>query len=109
MATVRDLLLAHADSDRPALRWHDQTGALAGLSWRQYVAAASDRASRIAGALSPDRPPHLGVLLGNGPEMALQLAAAALGGHVLVGLNTTRRGAGLVVLRPTSKIGRAHV
>jgi fatty-acyl-CoA synthase len=38
----------------------------------------------------------VGVLLENTPEMAVQLAAAGWGSHVLVGLNTTRRGAGLL-------------
>jgi fatty-acyl-CoA synthase len=36
------------------------------------------------------------MLLENTPEMAFQLAAAGLGGHVVVGLNTTRRGEGLL-------------
>lgn len=40
----------------------------------------------------PQRPTHIGSLLGNTPEMLAQLAAAGLGGYVLCGLNTTRRG-----------------
>ncbi len=36
------------------------------------------------------------MLIDNTPEMAFQLAAAGFGEHVLVGLNTTRRGAGLL-------------
>src|SRR6478672_9267734 len=43
----------------------------------------------------PDRPVHIGVLLGNTPEFLHQMAAAGLGGYVLCGLNTTRRGAAL--------------
>jgi fatty-acyl-CoA synthase len=35
---------------------------------------------------------HIGALLGNTPEMLSQMAAAGLGGYVLCGLNTTRRG-----------------
>jgi fatty-acyl-CoA synthase len=93
-ATVRDLLLARADDDRPALlagdlRW----------SWREYVGNARVRAGQLDALLdtasADGRPRHVGVLLDNTPEMALQLAAAGLGGHVLVGLNTTRRGAAL--------------
>ncbi|MGN6781754.1 MAG: AMP-binding protein [Marmoricola sp.] len=95
MPTVRDLLLAHAGSSRPALRWRATDGVVRELSWQEYVEAAEERARAAAARLDPQRPPHVGVLLGNGPEMALQLAAAALGGHVLVGLNTTRRGAAL--------------
>ncbi len=46
--------------------------------------------------LDPDRPPHVGVLLDNTPEMVMALSAAALGGYVVVGLNTTRRGESLL-------------
>ncbi len=38
----------------------------------------------------------MGVLLDNTAEMAMALSAAALGGHVAVGLNTTRRGESLL-------------
>lgn len=89
--TVRDLLLARATDDRPALlagerRW----------SWREYVGTAATRGRALSAMLDPTRPPHVGVLLDNTPEMAFQLAAAGLGGHVLVGLNTTRRGDALL-------------
>jgi fatty-acyl-CoA synthase len=43
----------------------------------------------------PDRPLHIGVLLGNTPEFLHQMAAAGLGGYVLAGINTTRRGEAL--------------
>jgi fatty-acyl-CoA synthase len=46
--------------------------------------------------LDDDRPPHVGVLLDNTAEMAMALSGAALGGHVVVGLNTTRRGDSLL-------------
>ncbi|WP_408895415.1 AMP-binding protein [Nocardioides sp. R1-1] len=92
--TVRALLLARAQDERPALRWREE-GAVREISWRQYVAAASRLAVGIERGLDPRRPPHVGVLLPNGPAFALHLAAAGLGGHVLVGLNTTRRGAAL--------------
>jgi fatty-acyl-CoA synthase len=89
--TLRDLLLARTEDDHPALVAGDQS-----RSWREYVGTATARAAQLGDVLDPDRPPHVGVLLDNTPEMAFQLAAAALGGHVLVGLNTTRRGAGLL-------------
>ncbi len=38
---------------------------------------------------------HVGALLGNTPEFLNQMAAAALGGYVLCGINTTRRGEAL--------------
>ncbi len=89
--TVRRLLEARADDDSPGLL----AGTFA-LTWREYVAASWERAAALRSLLDPARPPHVGVLLENTPEMALQLAAAGWGGHVLVGLNTTRRGDALV-------------
>ena len=50
----------------------------------------------LADLLADDRPPHVGLLMDNTPEMAFQLGAAGLGGHVAVGLNTTRRGESLL-------------
>lgn len=91
MTTLRELLLARADDDRPALLAGDRR-----WSWREYVGIAAGRAASLRALLDPDRPPHVGVLLDNTPEMAFQLAAAGFGDHVLVGLNTTRRGAGLL-------------
>ena len=43
----------------------------------------------------PGQPMHVGALLGNSPAMLRSMAAAALGGYVLCGINTTRRGDGL--------------
>ena len=91
MSTVRDALLARASDDRPALlagaeRW----------SWREYVGQCARRAHVLAELLADDRPPHVGLLMDNTPEMAFQLGAAGLGGHVAVGLNTTRRGESLL-------------
>ena len=56
---------------------------------------ASVRAAALLTLVDPDRPAHVGVLLGNTPEFLNQMAAAGLGGYVLCGLNTTRRGAAL--------------
>jgi fatty-acyl-CoA synthase len=39
---------------------------------------------------------HVGTLLANSPEMLRSMAAAGLGGYVLCGINTTRRGDGLL-------------
>lgn len=90
LETIRDLLLAQAASERPGLRFGRHT-----WSWSRYVAQAGRRAGAVHALLDPGRPPHIGVLMDNTPEMACQLAAAGLGGHVVVGLNTTRRGAAL--------------
>ncbi|MGO9927964.1 MAG: fatty-acid--CoA ligase FadD1 [Mycobacterium sp.] len=64
-------------------------------TWTQYLAEAAARAAALIGASDPQRPMHIGVLLGNTPEMLTQMAAAGLGGYVLCGLNTTRRGEAL--------------
>jgi len=88
--SVRDLLLAHAESDAVGLAFEDRT-----WTWREYVAASAARAHVLRGLLDPDRPPHVGVLMENTPEMAMAIAAGAIGGHVTAGINATRRGAGL--------------
>jgi fatty-acyl-CoA synthase len=88
--TVRDLLTALADIDRPGLRFED-----AAWTWREVVAESATRAAVFAELLDDDRPPHVAVLLDNVPEFAFTLGGAALGGQVVVGLNTTRRGAAL--------------
>ncbi|MFZ0140599.1 MAG: AMP-binding protein [Aeromicrobium sp.] len=89
--TIRDLLLARADQDTPALLTHERT-----WTWRELVADASARAAAVARLLEPARPPHVGLLMDNTAEMLLGLAAAGLGGHVAVGVNSTRRGDALV-------------
>ncbi|WP_139331287.1 AMP-binding protein, partial [Mycobacterium sp. IS-1264] len=64
-------------------------------SWSEYLGKSAARAGALLGAADPQRPMHIGALLGNTPEMLAQMAAAGLGGYVLCGLNTTRRGAAL--------------
>ncbi|ASR04747.1 AMP-binding protein [Gordonia rubripertincta] len=63
--------------------------------WARHLHDAAVRAGVLRDWLSPDRPPHVGVLLTNTAEFAALFAAAARHGFVLVGLNTTRRGAAL--------------
>ena len=94
MTTVRDRLLALAEDPRPGLRWLED-GTVRELSWSETVAAGARLAADLEAGLDDTRPPHVGVLLPNGPAMALHLVAAGLGGHVLVGLNSTRRGQAL--------------
>lgn len=89
--TIRESLLAHRGLARPALLHEERS-----WSWREYVAEGSRRANHLASLFDPERPAHVGVLADNTPEMAFQLAAAGLGGHVVVGLNNTRRGAALL-------------
>jgi fatty-acyl-CoA synthase len=64
-------------------------------SWSQYLAKAAARAAALIRSADPQRPMHIGSLLGNSPEMLLQMAAAGLGGYVLCGVNNTRRGEAL--------------
>jgi fatty-acyl-CoA synthase len=64
-------------------------------SWSHHLEQASARAAALIGAADPQRPLHVGALLGNSPEMLNQMAAAGLGGYVLCGLNNTRRGEAL--------------
>ncbi|MGF2951059.1 AMP-binding protein, partial [Mycobacterium sp. THU-M116] len=71
--------------------------------WGLYLRGSAARAAALIAAGDPNRPLHIGALLGNGPEMLSQMAAAGLGGYVLCGLNTTRRGESLA-----ADIRRAH-
>jgi fatty-acyl-CoA synthase len=65
------------------------------VSWRDHIQAAAELASALAARLDPDRPPHVGVLLGNTPFFSTLLVAAGLAGVVPVGLNPIRRGEAL--------------
>ncbi|MEO5654302.1 MAG: AMP-binding protein [Marmoricola sp.] len=90
-STVREALLARAEDTSIAVmaghaRW----------TWQEYVGEAARRAHVLAGMLDDSRPRHVGLLMDNTPEMAFALGAAGLGGHVAVGLNTTRRGQSLL-------------
>ncbi len=88
--SIREALLARAADDRPALLFEDRT-----WSWRSFVDESTRRAQVLSARLDPTLPPHVGVLMDNTPEMLFALGAAGLGGHVVVGLNTTRRGSAL--------------
>ncbi|PRC50162.1 acyl-CoA synthetase, partial [Mycobacterium sp. ITM-2017-0098] len=78
-------------SDTVAVRYGDQT-----WTWREHLAEATAEASALIALADPARPLHVGALLGNTPAMLRSMAAAALGGYVLGGINTTRRGDGLL-------------
>lgn len=65
-------------------------------SWRDHLADARRYAAAASTLLDDKRPSHVGVLLSNGVEFSRLFAAAALGGFVLVGLNSTRRADALV-------------
>src|ERR1700704_2210806 len=88
--TIQQLLRERAASDAIAVKYGDQQ-----WTWREHMREASVRAAALLPLVDHDRPVHVGVLLGNTPEFLHQMAAAGLGGYVLCGLNTTRRGAAL--------------
>jgi fatty-acyl-CoA synthase len=93
MTTAADLLWARADEDRPALLFEDQV-----WTYRELVNEAKRRGQIALDHLDPARPPHIGVLLDNLPEYIFWLAAAALTGSVIVGINSTYRGSQLAQL-----------
>ncbi len=85
--TLQQLLRLRADQDTVAVKHGD-----ASWTWREHIAAASAQAAAVIAAAEPSRPLHVGALMGNTPDMLTALAAAGLGGYVLCGINTTRRG-----------------
>ncbi len=88
--TVQQLLRERAQDDHPAVRYGDRS-----WTWREHVAESEAVAAALIGLADPHGPLHVGTLLGNTPDMLRAMAAAALGGFTLCGINTTRRGAGL--------------
>ena len=88
--TMQALLQKRMSDSSVAVKHHDLQ-----WSWTQYLTKSTAQAAALLAAADPQRPMHIGALLGNTPEMLTQMAAAGLGGYVLCGLNTTRRGAAL--------------
>jgi len=88
--TLQQLLGERADRDTVAIRYGDRT-----WTYREYLDDAKQQAAALIAAADPDRPLHVGVLLGNTPDMLTALAAAGLGGYVVCGINNTRRGPAL--------------
>ena len=88
--TVQQLLRSRMNDDTVAMKHEDRT-----WTWREHLGEAAAEASALIAMTDPSRPVHVGALLGNTPEMLRSMAAAALGGYVLCGINTTRRGNGL--------------
>ncbi len=87
-ATVTELLLARAEDPSTGLLSEDRR-----WSWAEHVRACTGYAAALARILRPGG--HFGLLADNVPEFSFLLGGAALSGHVLVGLNPTRRGAAL--------------
>lgn len=89
--TVQQLLRQRRHDDAPALVHGERT-----WTWREHLAEAEAEAAALIALADPARPLHVGAVLGNSPAMLRAMAAAALGGYVLCGINTTRRGSGLL-------------
>ena len=88
--TVQQLLRSRMGDDTVAMLHGERS-----WTWREHLAEAAAEASALIARADPSRPVHVGALLGNSPAMLRSMAAAALGGYVLCGINTTRRGDGL--------------
>ncbi|NMO04740.1 AMP-binding protein [Gordonia sp. TBRC 11910] len=88
--TLSGLLAPLVDVDDRGLYFQDEF-----VSWRAHLTHSAVRLAALRTVLDADRPPHVGVLLPNVAEFSYLLAAAAISDVVLVGLNTTRRGAAL--------------
>ncbi|WP_307873602.1 MULTISPECIES: AMP-binding protein [unclassified Frankia] len=88
-----DLLRERSDSDAAALLIGDER-----WTFRQLAEEGSRRAAVFESLRDQDRPPHVGVLLDNVPDYLFWLAAAALSGSVVVGINATYRGDALAQL-----------
>ncbi|MDM4141993.1 MULTISPECIES: fatty-acid--CoA ligase FadD1 [Mycobacterium] len=89
--TVQQLLRQRRHDDARALVHGERT-----WTWREHLAEAEAEAAALIALADPARPLHVGAVLGNSPAMLRAMAAAALGGYVLCGINTTRRGSGLL-------------
>ena len=88
--TIQQLLRERAGDDTVGLKYGDHT-----QTWREHLADAAAEASALIAVADTERPLHVAALLGNTPDMLRALAAAGLGGYVLCGINSTRRGAAL--------------
>ncbi|RAU92025.1 acyl-CoA synthetase [Mycobacterium colombiense] len=89
--TVQQLLRQRRHDDSPALVHGERT-----WTWREHLGEAEAEAAALIALADTARPLHVGAVLGNSPAMLRAMAAAALGGYVLCGINTTRRGPGLL-------------
>ncbi len=83
--SIAELLLERAGESGVALLFDEQR-----WTWAELAHECAVRRSVLDGLVGAGG--HVGVLLENVPEYVFLLGAAALGGHVVVGINPTRRG-----------------
>ncbi len=88
--TVQQALRARLGQTGTAVVYGDRA-----WTWQEHLGRASAQAAALLTLADPNRPMHVGTVLGNTPDMLEAVAAAGLGGYVLCGINTTRRGDGL--------------
>lgn len=91
-ATAGELILSRAARDDTALLFEDRSWSFAELASEARRRAGLFEARRREGV------PHIGVLLENGPEYFFWLAAAAISGAAVAGINSTYRGRPLAEL-----------
>jgi fatty-acyl-CoA synthase len=87
MTTAAEILRGRAEDETVAVFFEEQR-----WTFRQVVEEAARRVALFDALEDRDRPPHVGVLLDNVPDYLFWLAAAALSGTVLVGINSTYGG-----------------
>ena len=86
MSTFAEIAWSRSGDHRVGLRFEDRS-----WTWAQVVAEGARR----AGLLRRLGVRHVGLLLENVPDYVFWIVGAALQGAVVVGINPTRRGAGL--------------
>jgi fatty-acyl-CoA synthase len=93
MTTAAEILRGRAQDEAIALCFEEQQ-----WTYSQLIEEAARRVALFDALEDRDRPPHIGVLLDNVPDYLFWLAAAALSGRVVVGINSTYRGEQLAQL-----------
>jgi fatty-acyl-CoA synthase len=87
MTTAADILRGRSDDEGVAFLFEDRR-----WTYRELLREAARRAALFDELHDDGRPPHVGVLLDNVPDYLFWLAAAAVSGTVVVGINATYRG-----------------
>ncbi len=93
VTTAAEILRRRAQDEAIALCFEEQQ-----WTYRQLIEEATRRIALYDALEDRDQPPHIGVLLDNVPDYLFWLAAAALSGTVVVGINSTYRGEQLAQL-----------
>jgi fatty-acyl-CoA synthase len=91
--TASELFLKHRDRDEIGLHFEDRS-----ITYGEWIDESLRRAALFEQIRDHDRPPHIGVLLDNTPDFLFWLGAAAISSAVIVGVNSTYRGAELLRL-----------